>query len=192
MALLLYAYCTGVRSSRSIERRCVEDVAFRVLAAGLRPDHVTIAWFRARHATALAGVLVDSLRLCAEAGLVRLGVVALDGTKMAANASPERNRTLAALNRQIKDMIADAERLDAAEAQAADGQGTGLPDGMSDPVTRRRRLREAQQRLEAAKAPVGRHGGRAPAGVSGPLRSGQPGSGGQGPAAAAAEAAAAR
>jgi hypothetical protein len=129
-----------------------EDVAFRVLAGGLCPDHVTIARFRVRHQTALANVLVDSLRLCAEAGLVKLGVVALDGTKMAANASAERNRTLAALNKQIKDMIAEAEQLDAAETQAAGEPQTGLPAGLGDPVTRRRRPREAQQRLQEAKA----------------------------------------
>jgi transposase len=74
--VLLYAYATGVRSSRQIQRRCTEDLAFRVLAANQVPDHVTIARFRVRHQTALAGFLVQSLRLCAAAGLVRLGLVA--------------------------------------------------------------------------------------------------------------------
>lgn len=83
VAVLLYAYCTGVRSSRQIQRRCVEQIGYRILAAGLLPDHVTIARFRARHAQALAGVFVDSLRLCAEAGLVNLGALAVDGTKIA-------------------------------------------------------------------------------------------------------------
>jgi transposase len=89
VALLLYAYCTGVRSSRQIERRCLSDVAFRVLAAGLFPDHVTIARFRRRHAAALAAVFVTSLRLCAEAGLLTVGAAAVDGTKIGANASPD-------------------------------------------------------------------------------------------------------
>ena len=89
VAILLYAYCCGIRSSRVIERRCREDVAFRVLAGGLMPDHVTLARFRSRHADALAAVFVDSLRLCAEAGLVRLGAVALDGTKI----GPRREST---------------------------------------------------------------------------------------------------
>ena len=97
VGVLLYAYCTGLRSSRLIERRCREDVALRVLAAGLCPDHVTLARFRfrfrfrSRHAQALAAVFVDSLRLCAEAGLVRLGAVALDGTKIGAAARADGN-----------------------------------------------------------------------------------------------------
>ena len=87
LGVLLYAYAMGVRSSRQIQRRCTEDLAFRVLADNQFPDHVTIARFRVRHQQALAGFLVASLKLCAAAGLVRLGVVALDGTKVAANAA---------------------------------------------------------------------------------------------------------
>jgi transposase len=87
LGVLLYAYCLGVRSSRQVERRCVEDLAFRVLAANQTADHVTIARFRARHETALAGFLVASLKLCAAAGMVRVGTVALDGTKLAGNAA---------------------------------------------------------------------------------------------------------
>jgi transposase len=75
LGVLLYAYCIGVRSSRQIERRCREDLTFRVLAANQLPDHVTIARFRVRHQQALAGFLVASLKLCAAAGLVRLGMV---------------------------------------------------------------------------------------------------------------------
>jgi transposase len=86
LGVLLYAYVIGVRSSRQIQRRCQEDLAFRVLAANTAPDHVTIARFRVRHQQALAGFLVASLKLCAAAGLVHLGLVALDGTKVAANA----------------------------------------------------------------------------------------------------------
>src|SRR6266511_314714 len=83
LGVLLYGYCLGVRSSRQIERRCHEDIAFRVLAANQTPDHVTIARFRVRHERALAGFLVESLKLCAAAGMVRVGTVALDGTKLA-------------------------------------------------------------------------------------------------------------
>jgi transposase len=83
--VLLYAYAIGVRSSRQIERRLTEDIAFRVLAT---PDHVIIARFRARHEQALAGFLVASLKLCA-AGMVRVGTVALDGTKLAGNAADQ-------------------------------------------------------------------------------------------------------
>jgi transposase len=151
VGLLLYAYCTGLRSSRVIERRCVEDVSFRVLAGGLCPDHVTIARFRSRHAQALAGVFVDSLRLCAEAGLVRLGVIALDGTKMGASASLDANRTMEALDKQIAAMIEEAEKLDAAENER-DGEDAGQPPaGLIDPVKRRAQLAAARQRLEQAK-----------------------------------------
>jgi len=133
VAVLLYAYCTGLRSSRVIERRCVEDVTFRILSGGLCPDHVTIARFRARHAHALAGVFIESLRLCAEAGLVRLGVVALDGTKVGANASLDANRTLAALEKQIAAILDEAEKIDAAEDQRGEDPGQ-TPVGLVDPV----------------------------------------------------------
>jgi transposase len=96
LGVLLYAYAIGVRSSRQIQRRCREDLAFRVLAGNQLPDDVTIARFRVRHQEALAGFLVASLKLCAAAGLVRLVVVALDGTKVAANAASRANRTHAA------------------------------------------------------------------------------------------------
>ena len=88
---MLYAYAMGNRSSRGIERECVEDVAYRVIAANLKPDHSTIAEFRCRHEAALAGLFTDALGVCARAGLVKVGVVAIDGTKMSANASQERN-----------------------------------------------------------------------------------------------------
>ena len=106
LAVLLYGYCTGVRSSRQIERRCQEDIAFRVLAGNSTPDHVTIARFRVRHEQALAGLLVQSLRLCAAAGMVRLGLVALDGTKIEANAAAAANRTHAHLEAQVAELLA--------------------------------------------------------------------------------------
>lgn len=155
VALLLYGYCTGVRSSRQVERRIREDLAFRVLAGGLWPDHVTIARFRARHADALAGLLVDSLRLCAQAGLVKVGLVALDGTKMAANASPDRNRTMDAITKQVQGILAEAAALDAAEDAVNGGagpvDGQRVPDGLVDPVKRRAQLAAARERLEAAR-----------------------------------------
>jgi transposase len=85
VALLLYAYAIGERSSRGIERRCVEDIAFRVITANQVPDHATIARFRVRHQDALANVFNQSLALCAEAGMVQVGLIAVDGTKIAAN-----------------------------------------------------------------------------------------------------------
>src|SRR5215207_2319741 len=91
VGLLLYAYARGVRSSRVVERACEEDVAFRVIAAQQRPDHATIARFVERHADALAGLFAAVLGLCARAGLARVGVVAIDGTKLLANASRDAN-----------------------------------------------------------------------------------------------------
>lgn len=93
VALLLYAYSVGERSSRRIERLCIEDVGFRVVAANQVPDHVSIARFRRRHERELAELLVEVLKLCEAAGMLRVGVVALDGTKMKADAALEANRS---------------------------------------------------------------------------------------------------
>src|SRR3954464_5000567 len=92
VALLLYAYAIGERSSRRIERRCHDDVAVRVITANQARDHTTIARFRQRHETALGELFGEVLTLCAEAGLVRVGVIAIDGTKVHANASEHANR----------------------------------------------------------------------------------------------------
>ena len=91
VALLMYAYAQGERSSRGIERRCVEDVAYRVIAAQQTPDHATIARFRVRHEAALAGLFNEVLGLCRESGLLKVGVIAIDGTKVHANASHHSN-----------------------------------------------------------------------------------------------------
>jgi len=93
VALVVYAYCVGERSSRHLEALCETDVAFRVVAANQRPDHTTIARFRQEHAAALAALFVEVLRLCVTAGLVKVGVVALEGTKIKANAALSANRT---------------------------------------------------------------------------------------------------
>jgi transposase len=92
VALLLYAYARGNRSSRGIERECREDVAYRVICASHVPDHSTIVEFRVRHEAALAEVFTSVLSLCRKAGLVRVGVVAVDGTKIAANAARTASR----------------------------------------------------------------------------------------------------
>lgn len=145
VALLLYAYCTGHRSSRVIERRCHEDVAFRVVAGGLLPDHVTVARFRARHSAALADLFVHSLRLCAEAGLVNLGMIAIDGTKIGANASLGANRSLDALRQEIDALFAEAAAVDAAEdASEADR----VPTDLGSRGQRLQRLQAAKERLE--------------------------------------------
>src|SRR5437870_4658811 len=97
LTLLTYAYAVGERSSRGIERRCREDVAFRVICANQVPDHATIARFRARHEQALAATFTQVLALCARAGLVSVGVVALDGSLLAGNASPGATRSYATI-----------------------------------------------------------------------------------------------
>src|SRR5262245_15630044 len=101
VALLLYGYARGVRSARAIERACEEDVAYRVIAAQQVPDHATIARFIERHERALGQLFGAVLGLCARAGLVRSGLVAIDGTKLAANASRERTVDYERIAREI-------------------------------------------------------------------------------------------
>src|SRR3954469_7339269 len=105
VAMLLYAYARGIRSSRAIERACEEDVGFRVLAANQVPDHTTIARFRQRHQDALAGVFGAVLGLCADGGLVCAAVLAVDGTKLHANAS---ERATCDYERLAREVLADA------------------------------------------------------------------------------------
>lgn len=101
VALLLYAYARGTNSSRQIERACTEDVASRVIAAQQRPDHATIARFVERHQDALAGLFGEVLALCAKQGLAQVGVIAVDGTKVMANASRNENLDYEQLAREI-------------------------------------------------------------------------------------------
>jgi transposase len=153
LGVLLYAYAIGVRSSRQIQRRCREDLAFRVLAGNQLPDHVTIARFRVRHQQALAGLLVQSLQLCAAAGLVRLGLVALDGTKMAANAADKANRTLAKVETEVEQILREAAETDQAEdRQHGPARGDELPAALASPSGRLARLQQAKARLEAEAA----------------------------------------
>jgi hypothetical protein len=147
VALVLYAYAVGERSTRGIERRCQEDVAFRVLAANLAPDHATIARFVVRHQAALEGLFSQVLALCARAGLVRAGTIALDSTKVAANASGLQNADYERIAREI---IAEGIATDEAEDRLyGDARGDELPPELADPRTRRERLRAAKAELEA-------------------------------------------
>jgi transposase len=150
VALVLYAYAVGVRSARAIERRCVEDVAFRVVAANLAPDHATIARFRAEHERALGELFSQVLRLCERAGLVRAGVIAVDSTKVAANASGLANMDFERLAREV---LEEAAAIDAAEdARYGDKRGDELPPELVDPSTRKRRLRELLEEIKAERA----------------------------------------
>lgn len=150
LAVLLYAYCTGERSSRRIERQLIDDVAYRVLAANQLPDHATLARFRARHQDAIAELFAQVLGLCVAEGLVATGVVSIDGTKIEANASAWSNRT----RRQIADeILAEAEAIDASEdAVHGERRGDELPERWADRRDRRARLREALRQLDAEGA----------------------------------------
>jgi transposase len=150
VALLLYGYAIGERSSRRLERRCVEDVATRVICANQAPDHTTIARFRQRHESALAALFGEVLALCADAGLVRVGMIAVDGTKVAANAAPQATRDYEQIAREI---LAEADHVDAEEdEQFGDARGDELPPEFATAQGRRGWLREAKQRLEAERA----------------------------------------
>ena len=150
VALLLYGYALGERSSRRVERRCVEDVATRVICANQAPDHATIARFRQRHEAALAGLFGEVLALCAAAGLVRVGVIAVDGTKVAANAAPQATRDYEQIAREI---LAEADQVDTAEYEHfGDARGDELPPELATAQGRRGWLREAKRRLDEQRA----------------------------------------
>lgn len=153
VAVLIYAYCVGERSSRRIERRLIEDVAFRVVAANVTPDHATLARFRAGHEAAIEELFAQVLALCVAAGLVTVGVVALDGTKMEASASMQANRDAdgleKAMRRQAHRILEEAAAVDAAEdAEFGDRRGDELPPEWADRSKRLARLRAAKARLE--------------------------------------------
>jgi transposase len=149
VALVLYNYAVGVRSSRVIERRCVEDVPCRVIAANRAPDHATIARFRARHQAALSGLFAQVLLLCRDAGMVSVGVVAVDSTKLAADASVEANRTLEGLRAEAERIFAEAAEIDAREDERfGDRRGDELPQELADPSRRAARIRELLELAE--------------------------------------------
>ena len=153
VGLLLYGYAVGERSARRIERRCHDDIAFRVICANRVPDHATIARFRARHEHALACVFTDILVLCAKAGLVSVGLVAVDGTLVAGNASPAATRTYAAIRQEVEQMLEDAARADADDdEQFGQARGDELPPELTDRNSRRQRLARCKAELEAEQA----------------------------------------
>jgi transposase len=146
VALVLYAYATKQRSSRAIERHCRQDIGYRVISANRVPDHATIARFLARHEAALAGLFGSVLALCARAGLVSTGVVAIDGTKLYANASREANLDYERIAREI---VAEARATDEAEDELyGEARGDELPEELRTSAGRRKWLREAKQALD--------------------------------------------
>ncbi len=161
VALILYCYCTGVRSSRAIERACHTDVACRVITGNRVIDHATIARFRVRHRQELRGLLVQGLAVCARAGMVRVGLVALDGTKMTANAAASANHTarrmgelITGLEAEVEAMLAQATAADQAEDElfGPGSRGDDLPRQLARRADRLERLRAARARLEEESA----------------------------------------
>jgi transposase len=147
VALLLYAYARGIPSSWAIERACVEDVAFRVIAALQRPDHATIARFVANRQQAVAGLFGEVLTLCARSGLANVGVIAVDGTKVAANASRNENLDYEQLARALVERaIATDQAEDELYGQA---RGDELPPEFSTTAGRKGWLRVLLARLAA-------------------------------------------
>jgi len=156
--VLLYAYCIGVPSSRKIAKRLEEDVAFRVLSANNTPDFRTISDFRKDHLEALAGSFVQVLKLCQKAGLVKLGHVALDGTKVKANASKHKAMSYgrmkqeeARLEEEVKRLLKEAEVVDEEEDRryGKDKRGDELPRELARRESRLKKIREAKAALEA-------------------------------------------
>jgi transposase len=156
--VLVYAYCVGVFSSRRIQRRLLEDIPFRVLAAGNEPDFRTIAEFRKTHLTALQGFFEQVLQLARELGAARVGRVALDGSKVKANASKHKAMSYdrmrekqRQLRQEVQQLLAQAEAADAAEdtQYGADRRGDELPAELQRRESRLTRIREAKRVLEA-------------------------------------------
>jgi transposase len=156
--VLVYAYCTGTYSSRRIQAKLTDSVAFRFLAAGNQPDFRTISDFRKLHGEALAGLFVQVLKLCQQAGLVKLGRVAVDGTKIKANASKHKAMSYgrmvekeAQLKREIRDLLKQAEAADAEEDRrhGSGKSGEELPAELSFREGRLKKIREAKAALEA-------------------------------------------
>jgi transposase len=149
MALLLYAYARGNRSSRRIERACLEDVAYKVITSMRVPDHSTIAEFRRRHESEIAESFDQVLGLCREAGLVSVGVMMVDGTKIKANASMDQNRSYAGVVREI---LREAEETDRREDELyGDARGDELPEQLRTAEGRKAPLADAKRRIEERK-----------------------------------------
>lgn len=163
--ILLYGYTTGVRSSRAIERKCVDDVPFRWLAAGSAPDYRAIARFRKRHLSALGHLFLAALALCQAAGMVSLGRVALDGTKLRANASKRKAMSYARMTEkekilagEVSALLAEAERIDKAEDKqfGKNRRGDELPAELARRETRLAAIQTAKAALEAEAAEAAR------------------------------------
>jgi len=149
VALLLYGYARGIRSSRAVERACWEDVAFKVIAGMRTPDHSTIAEFRRRHEAEICELFDEVLGLCREAGLVSVGVITIDGTKIKANASMDQNRGYREL---VTEILREAEETDRREDELyGEARGDELPEQLRTAEGRRQALADAKRRLAERK-----------------------------------------
>ncbi len=149
VALLLYAYCVGIRSSRMIERSCRGMSRFGVITAMTVPDHSTVAEFRPRHEDAIAGLFVEVLSLCNEAGLVSLGEIAVDGTKLHASASYDRNRRYVSI---VEEILGEAEQTDREEDERhGDARGDEVPEALRTRESGRAALEAARERMQAKR-----------------------------------------
>lgn len=148
LTLLIYAYSFGERSSRRIEILCERDIAFRAISGNLKPDHSSIARFRQSFEKEIEDLFVSSLRLCQEAGLAKAGIVALDGTKMPGNASLGANRTRESLEKEVKEILAEAKAKDEEENKRfGEKRGDELPEELRDSKGRQARIEECLKRL---------------------------------------------
>ena len=158
LKLVLYSYSIGVTSSREMERRCYTDVAFRWICANIAPDHRSISRFRRRHLDSLGDLFLQVLRLCGQAGLIKLGRIALDGTKLRANASRRKAMSydhitprIEQLEKEVAEILADAEAIDEAEDKVfgVSNRGDELPPELARRETRLSKLRAAKEAIEA-------------------------------------------
>jgi transposase len=159
LALLIYAYAVGQRSSLQQTRLCLTDVAFRIACAQDAPDHATIARFRAEHERALDGLFTQVLMVCARAGMGRVGTIALDGTKIAADAALSANRSESRLRRIAVEVLAEAAAVDAAEdEQFGPARGDELPPQLACPDGRAARIKAMLEDIAAERAAQGAGG----------------------------------
>jgi transposase len=163
VALMLYAFASGQRSSRAIERHCRQDVAYPLITGNLIPDHETIARFICWHERALARLFGEVLKLCDRAGMVKPGVVSIDYTRIAGNASPEVNH-----DRIASEILAEARATDEAEDELyGEARGDELPEQLRTPEGRREFFRQARKRLRNSDPDVEQPGEEPEAETSG-------------------------
>lgn len=149
VVLVLFAWAEGVRSSRRIERRCIQDIAYRWVTANEIPDHTTICRFVKERAAAIDGLFAQVLQLALMAGMGQVGVIAIDGTKMPADASPLASKTRAWLADEVRKLREEHQANDDAEnGQFGDARGDELPGDLADPATRAARITEALRQIE--------------------------------------------